>query len=73
MTLLNIDYVPGKEIEALGHDMTFVPAKEATCTEDGNVAYYECANCGKTDKVPFEPRNDKPVYCSECFAKMKEE
>ena len=24
----------------------------------------------KVDKVPFEPRNDKPVYCSECFAKQ---
>ena len=24
----------------------------------------------QVDKVPFEPRNDKPVYCSECFAKQ---
>ncbi|MEE1127987.1 MAG: CxxC-x17-CxxC domain-containing protein, partial [Acutalibacteraceae bacterium] len=23
-------------------------------------------------KVPFKPREDRPVYCSECFAKMKE-
>jgi len=26
-----------------------------------------CADCGKVDKVPFMPRNDRPVYCSECF------
>jgi len=26
-----------------------------------------CAECGKTAKVPFRPRNDKPVYCAECF------
>ena len=26
-----------------------------------------CAGCGKTCKVPFEPKNDRPVYCSECF------
>ena len=26
-----------------------------------------CAECGKTCKVPFEPRNDRPVYCSDCF------
>ena len=39
--------VEERDIDALGHDMTFVPAKDATCTEDGNVAYYECANCGK--------------------------
>ena len=37
-----------------------------------NKEMYEivCASCGKVDKVPFEPRNDKPVYCSECFAKQ---
>lgn len=27
-----------------------------------------CAECGKTCKVPFEPRNDRPVYCSDCFS-----
>ena len=26
-----------------------------------------CAQCGKEALVPFEPRGDKPVYCSECF------
>lgn len=26
-----------------------------------------CSNCGKATEVPFEPRNDKPVYCRECF------
>lgn len=30
-----------------------------------------CASCGKVDKVPFMPRNDKPVYCSECFESHK--
>ena len=32
-----------------------------------------CASCGKEAKVPFKPREDRPVYCSECFAKMKDE
>ncbi|MCR4594255.1 MAG: zinc-ribbon domain containing protein [Clostridiales bacterium] len=31
-----------------------------------------CASCGGEAKVPFLPKEDKPVYCSECFAKMKE-
>ena len=31
-----------------------------------------CASCGKTCKVPFQPREARPVYGSECFAKMKE-
>lgn len=26
-----------------------------------------CAECGKPCKVSFEPRNDQPVFCSECF------
>jgi CxxC-x17-CxxC domain-containing protein len=30
-----------------------------------------CAECGAEDKVPFLPRNDKPVYCSNCFEKVR--
>lgn len=32
-----------------------------------------CASCGKEARVPFKPREDRPVYCSDCFAKMREE
>ena len=28
-----------------------------------------CAECGQTAEVPFEPRGDRPVYCSACFSK----
>jgi CxxC-x17-CxxC domain-containing protein len=31
----------------------------------------KCAECGKDTEVPFEPRGDKPVYCSDCFRKSK--
>lgn len=30
-----------------------------------------CAECGKPCKVPFQPRNDRPVYCSDCFANKR--
>ena len=30
-----------------------------------------CAKFGKEAKVPFQPSNDRPVYCSECYAAMK--
>jgi CxxC-x17-CxxC domain-containing protein len=30
-----------------------------------------CAQCGKDTQVPFEPRLDKPVYCSDCYNKVK--
>lgn len=26
-----------------------------------------CANCGNEAQVPFQPREDRPVYCSECY------
>jgi CxxC-x17-CxxC domain-containing protein len=26
-----------------------------------------CASCGRDARVPFQPRADKPVYCSDCF------
>ena len=26
-----------------------------------------CSACGGEAQVPFEPRGDKPVYCSSCF------
>ena len=30
-----------------------------------------CAECGKETEVPFEPRGDRPVYCSDCYRKMR--
>ena len=29
----------------------------------------KCATCGKDTEVPFAPRGDKPVYCSDCYRK----
>lgn len=26
-----------------------------------------CSRCGNAAQVPFRPRMDKPVYCSDCF------
>jgi len=31
-----------------------------------------CSNCGKETQVPFQPRGDKPVYCSDCFAERRQ-
>lgn len=30
-----------------------------------------CANCGVTTQVPFKPREDRPVYCRDCYQAMK--
>lgn len=32
-----------------------------------------CDACGGEARVPFQPREGRPIYCSECFSKMKEE
>ncbi|MBF6613251.1 MAG: zinc-ribbon domain containing protein [Chloroflexi bacterium] len=29
-----------------------------------------CASCGKDTEVPFVPRGDKPVYCSDCYSQQ---
>ena len=30
-----------------------------------------CSECGQTAQVPFQPRTDKPVYCSSCFEQRR--
>jgi len=30
-----------------------------------------CADCGCETTVPFKPREDRPVYCKECYAKHR--
>lgn len=38
--------VPGNS-KVHTHTMTATPAKESTCTEDGNIAYWYCSSCEK--------------------------
>jgi len=35
--------------------------------------YYEavCSMCGGPARLPFQPKQDKPVYCSKCFESVK--
>jgi CxxC-x17-CxxC domain-containing protein len=30
-----------------------------------------CASCGNEARVPFQPRGDRPVYCSDCYSKQR--
>ena len=39
--------VEAEKIAATGHTMTKTDAKDATCTEDGNIAYWYCSVCNK--------------------------
>jgi CxxC-x17-CxxC domain-containing protein len=43
------------------------PKRCPSCRE----ARKSCAQCGKNTEVPFEPRSDRPVYCSDCYNKIR--
>jgi CxxC-x17-CxxC domain-containing protein len=30
-----------------------------------------CSKCGVETTVPFEPKGDRPVYCSDCYRNMQ--
>lgn len=32
-----------------------------------------CSECKKECEVPFKPREDRPVYCKDCFEKKRQE
>lgn len=36
---------------------------------DGAETEIKCSGCGKTDTVPFEPTQGRPVFCRSCFNK----
>lgn len=47
-------------------------AKKARFNRSGDRQMHAvvCANCGREDQVPFVPKGDRPVYCSDCFAQQ---
>jgi CxxC-x17-CxxC domain-containing protein len=32
----------------------------------------KCTTCGKDTEVPFQPREGSPVYCSDCYSKVRD-
>jgi CxxC-x17-CxxC domain-containing protein len=46
-------------------------SKKQSLRENREMHVTVCAGCGKEAKVPFVPKNDRPIYCSECFASHK--
>ncbi|EIJ65493.1 hypothetical protein BD31_I0684 [Candidatus Nitrosopumilus salaria BD31] len=32
----------------------------------------KCGDCGNDCQIPFKPRDDRPVYCRECFQNHKQ-
>jgi len=47
-------------------------ATPAGTDQQGRQLYnVKCSKCGKQTQVPFKPSGDRPVYCRECYMKMK--
>jgi CxxC-x17-CxxC domain-containing protein len=49
-------------------------ARRAKSAPGGGREYHAavCNGCGGQAMVPFQPRNDRPVYCSTCFDKVRD-
>ena len=41
--------------------------------EDREMHDAKCGDCGTDCQVPFQPKQDRPVYCRECFQNHKPE
>ena len=69
----------GKEFVFTAGEQEFYAERGKACRDArknatrGPREYYTatCAACGGEARVPFEPKSDRPVYCSDCFARMK--
>lgn len=48
-------------------------AKKQQTFADRQMYDVVCAKCGKQTQVPFQPKGDRPVYCSECFRAMRDQ
>ena len=58
------------------HDPTRCPecrAARKRNRQDRSVQRFRaiCDLCGRECEVPFEPRGDRPVYCRDCFLKLR--
>lgn len=47
--------------------------KNARGAGNGGRQMYDavCASCGKPCRVPFQPTEGRPVYCSDCFSRQR--
>lgn len=55
----------------MGDGEVFVPERPSAERPSEGRHPAVCSNCGKQTTVPFKPTPGKPVYCSECFSKVK--
>jgi len=54
-------------------DNRFEKGRKRENSNDGSFSKAICAECKKECKVPFKPRDNRPIYCSDCFSKRKDD
>ena len=60
-----------QRLAASGGPLTATSALERTDRPRREMHPAVCAECGAQTQVPFIPRNDKPVYCSTCYDRVR--
>ena len=57
-----------------GREFVFTAGEQEFYAEKGFAHEPQrCRECRKEARVPFQPREDRLVYCDACFASMREE
>lgn len=50
---------------------TYARESYSTTRREREMHAATCAGCGREAQVPFVPRGDKPIYCSDCFQNQR--
>ena len=56
-----------RRAQQAGTQPSTAPFVRAPMSEPRQLYPATCARCGQPTQVPFQPRGDRPVYCSSCF------
>ena len=67
----NRNFTPKKALKARCRDCRDKRKRNRDNGEPRQMYTVICADCGKETEVPFEPKNDRPVYCRDCFSKHR--
>jgi CxxC-x17-CxxC domain-containing protein len=65
------EYREARKLERFGNGGNSYVNNSYSYTPAGQMFPTVCSDCGKATSVPFEPSQGRPVYCSDCYRKVK--
>jgi CxxC-x17-CxxC domain-containing protein len=65
------EYREARKLERFGNGGSSYINNSYSYTPAGQMFPAVCSDCGKATSVPFEPSQGRPVYCSDCYRKIK--